>query len=116
MGKYKGKYIVAGSGINGWGASETDYAVADSPLGPYTEMKRMSEKATWGSQISNFFYIKETDSLVAVCDRLSMFKETKDLDQCGYIWLPISLNSETKEAKMNDAQQSNPATRRVPIP
>lgn len=109
IGKIKGKYIVAGSGITGWGASETDYAVADSPLGPYTEMKRMSEKLTWGSQVSNFFYIKETDSLVAVCDRLSMLKDTHDLDKCGYLWVPVSIDVETKEAKMNYDQQSIPA-------
>ena len=109
MGKYKGKYIVAGSGVSGWGATDTDYAVADAPLGNYTEMKRMSKDLTWGSQISNFFYVKESDALVAVCDRFSMFKETKDLDKCGYLWMPISLNSETNEATMNYELQSNPA-------
>ena len=76
-------------------------------------MKRMSKNLTWGSQISNFFYIKETDSLVAVCDRFGM---SKDLDKCGYLWLPVSLNLDTKEATMNYDQQSNPAMPQPPQP
>ena len=32
--KYKGKYIVAGSGVLGWNPTDTTYAVADAPLGP----------------------------------------------------------------------------------
>ena len=63
--KYKGRYIVAGSGVCGWGGSETFCAVADSPLGPYSEKKQMSEKRTWGSQISNFIYIRESDTVMA---------------------------------------------------
>jgi len=36
--RYKGKYIAAGSGVEGWNPTDTSYAVADAPLGPYREM------------------------------------------------------------------------------
>ena len=34
-------YIAAGSGVEGWNPTDTSYAVADAPLGPYREMGRM---------------------------------------------------------------------------
>jgi len=33
--KYKGKYIVAASGVAGWGGTANDFAVALSPAGPW---------------------------------------------------------------------------------
>ena len=44
---YKGKYIAAGSGVEGWNPTDTSDAIADAPLGPYREMGRMSEQRTW---------------------------------------------------------------------
>jgi len=107
--KYKGKYIVAGSGVCGWGGSETGYAVADSPLGPYSEGKQMSEKSTWGSQISNFIYIRESDTVMALCDQWwAGPKGGQDLDGSRYLFLPVSLNAHTNEAKLEYKAKWNP--------
>jgi len=109
MAKYRGKYIVAGSGVCGWGASETDCAIADHPLGAYSERKRMSEKKTWGSQISNFIYIKESDTLMALCDQWwAGQKGNRDLEASRYVWLPVSFDPATGEAKLEYKDKWNP--------
>jgi hypothetical protein len=102
MARYKGKYIVAGSGVMGWNPTETSYAVADHPLGPYTKPSQMSEKWTWNSQISNFLYVPESDCLIALCDQWWMGPAGRnDLDQSRYLWVPIKLDAANKVAKMN---------------
>ncbi len=101
MAKYKGKYIVAGSGVMGWNPTETTYAVADAPLGPYSPPRQMSEKWTWNSQISNFLYVPETDTLVALCDQWWMGPAGRnDLDQSRYLWIPVTFNPATHRAQM----------------
>ena len=90
---YKGKYIVAGSGVTGWNPNDTTYAIADSPLGPYSLPKRLGNWGTWGSQISNFLYVAETDSLIALCDQWWAGPAGRnDLDQSRYLWLPVACN------------------------
>ena len=107
--KYRGKYIVAGSGVRGWGATETHCAIADSPLGTYSKRSRMSEQNTWGSQISNFIYIKESDTLMALCDQWWAGQNgRRNLDASRYLWLPVSFNPETGEAKLEYKEQWNP--------
>jgi arylsulfatase A-like enzyme len=107
--KCKGKYIVAGSGVCGWGISPTTYAVASSPLGPYSEPKVMSDKDTWGSQISNFIYIRETDTVMALCDQWwSGQNPRSDLEASRYLWLPIMFDPETGNAKMEYSEKWNP--------
>ena len=97
--KYKGKYIVAGSGVRGWNATETHYAVADSPLGPYSAKKQMSEQKTWNSQIRHFVYLAESDLVFAMCDSW-WIPDKKDLNASRYLWLPITFDPKTNTAKM----------------
>ncbi|MBN2294155.1 MAG: family 43 glycosylhydrolase, partial [Pirellulales bacterium] len=110
--KYKGKYIVAGSGVVGANNSETCYAVADSPLGSYKEMGRMSEQKTWNSQISNFVYIKESDKVFAICDQWFVGPHGVDrnmpADRSRQLWLPIDFNPETGVAKMLHVEKWDP--------
>jgi hypothetical protein len=109
MAKYKGKYIVAGSGVMGWNPTETTYAVADGPLGRYSAPRQMSEKWTWNSQISNFLYVGETDTLIALCDQWWMGPAGRnDLDQSRYLWIPVSLNPSSGEAQMTFNRQWDP--------
>ena len=99
--KYNGKYIVAGSGVNGWNHSDTTYAVADSPMGPYSAPARLGEKNSWGAQISNFLLIEETNTLVALFDQWWAGPAgKKDLDQSRYLLLPVELNPATGTATM----------------
>jgi hypothetical protein len=100
--KYKGKYIVAGSGVQGWNPTDTTYAVADTPLGKYSPPRRLGNPGTWGSQISNFLYITETDGLVALCDQWWAGPAGRnDLDQSRYVWVPVVLDPKTRQAKGN---------------
>jgi hypothetical protein len=108
--KYRGKYIVAGSGVHGWNPTETAYAVASSPLGPYSEKKTMSEEKTWGSQVSNFLYIKESDTVMAMCDSW-WNPDRKDLNKSRYLWLPVSFDPETGTAAMVYRDQWKPFDR-----
>ena len=88
-----------GSGVRGWNASETHYAVADSPLGPYGAKKQMSEQNTWNSQIRDFVYVAESDLVFAMCDAW-WIPDKQDLNASRYLWLPIDFDPETNTAKM----------------
>lgn len=105
--KYRGKYIVAASGVNGWGASETDYAVADSPMGPYGQVRQMSQSNTWSSRFSNFVYVNESNKLFALCDAW-WNPNPSDLDESRYFWLPVAFNANTETAVMEYRAQWNP--------
>ena len=110
MGKYKGKYIVAGSGVRGWAGTETDFAIAESPLGPYSKKQRASEQNTWGSQISNFLYIKESDTLMALCDQWWAGNNDgqRDLEASRYLWLPFAFDPAQGTGKLEYKKQWNP--------
>ena len=112
MAKYKGKYIVAGSGVMGWNPTATSYAVADTPLGHYSAPRQMSQKWTWNSQISNFLCLSESDSLIALCDQWWMGPAGRnDLDQSRYLWIPVSFKPATGEAQMTYLRQWDPFVR-----
>jgi beta-galactosidase len=97
--KHMGKYIVAGSGVRGWAATDTHYAVASSPMGPYGPKKRMSEEKTWGSQITDFVFVRESGRLFAMCD--SWWNPDKeDLDRSRYLWFPVEFDPSTEMARM----------------
>jgi hypothetical protein len=100
--KYRGKYIVAGSGVQGWNPTDTTYAMADTPLGKYSPPRRLGNPGTWGSQISNFLYIAETDGLVALCDQWWAGPAGRnDLEQSRYVWVPVVIDPKTRQAKGN---------------
>lgn len=107
MAKYKGKYIIAGSGVHGWNPTETRYVVADSPLGPYSKPAVMTEQKTWGGQITSFLYIKESDTVMAMCDQWWTPDKT-DLNKSRYLWLPVDLNPKTGAVKMKYHEKWNP--------
>jgi len=108
--KYRGKYIVAGSGVQGWKGTDTLYGVADSPLGPYTQKKQMSEKWTWDSQITDFVYVAESDLVFAMCDSW-WNPDGKDLNKSRYLWLPVTLDPTTNTAGMLYREQWKPFER-----
>ncbi|MHC4647837.1 MAG: family 43 glycosylhydrolase [Planctomycetota bacterium] len=108
--KYRGKYIVAGSGVQGWEGTQTHYAVADSPLGPYTEKRQMSEKRTWDSQITDFVYVTESDVVFAMCDSW-WNPDSKDLNRSTYLWLPVVFDPAAQTARMLYKEQWKPFER-----
>ena len=105
--RYKGKYIAVGSGVHGWDSSETVYAVADAPLGPYHGPKVMSENKTWDSQVTDLIYLKESDTVMALCDQWWVPDKT-DLNRSRYLFLPLLFNSETRTARMVYRDSWNP--------
>jgi len=107
MAKYRGKYIVAGSGVRGWSGTDTHYAVAECPLGPYSEKKLMSKKRTWDSQITDFVYISESNTLFAMCDAW-WNPDRADLNKSRYFWLPVTLQPEQNYAQMYYLSEFNP--------
>ena len=100
--RYMGKYIAAGSGVEGWNPTDTSYAVADAALGPYREMGRMSENRTWNSQISNFVSVAESGKVFAMCDQWfrGPMGERVPIDESSQLWLPLSFDPATGMAKM----------------
>ena len=116
--KYRGKYIVAGSGVRGWNPTDTSYAVADAPLGPYKEMGLMSENLTWNSQISNFLYIKESDKAMAMCDQWFTGPKGSDSkmsrDRTRQLWLPVAFDPRTSIARMVHTAQWDPFAEAAP--
>jgi len=111
--RYKGKYIVAGSGVQGWNPTDTTYAVADKPLGKYSAPRRLGNPGTWGSQISNFLYVAETDGLVALCDQWwAGAAGRNDLEQSRYVWVPVVLDPKTGQAKGNYRWKFDPFLRK----
>jgi hypothetical protein len=108
--RYRGKYIAAGSGVEGWNPTDTSYAVADAPLGPYREMGRMSEQRTWNGQISNFVYIPESDTVLAMCDQ--WFRgpggARVEIDQSLQLWMPVRFDPATGVAKMQFIKEWKP--------
>lgn len=116
MAKSNGKYIVAGSGVNGWNHSDTTCAIADSPMGPYSAPARLGEKNSRGAQISNFFQIRETNTLVALFDQWWAGPAGKqDLDQSRYLLLPVELDPSTGTATMDYKQEWYPFGKNAPV-
>ena len=105
--RYKGKCIIAASGVQGWNPTETTYVLADSPLGPYSKPGVMTEKKTWGGQITSFLYIRESDTLMAMCDQWWTPDKT-DLNKSRYLWLPVRLSVKNGIAKMEYHKSWNP--------
>ena len=105
--RYKGKTIAAGSGVEGWNPTDTSYAVADAPLGPYREMGRMSEHRTWNSQISNFVYAAESDRVFAMCDQWFRGPQGQrvPIDESCQLWLPVLFDPATGVAKGLNVEQ-----------
>ncbi|RPJ19309.1 MAG: hypothetical protein EHM35_20815 [Planctomycetaceae bacterium] len=108
--RYRGKYIVAGSGVEGLKPTDTTYAVADSPLGPYTYKGLMSQQKTWRSQISSFFYLSESDQLIALCEQWLIGPDGKRVpaELSSQLWLPVTFDPDTGIAQMQHVEQWDP--------
>ncbi|MEO2019657.1 MAG: family 43 glycosylhydrolase [Fuerstiella sp.] len=111
MTKYKGKYIAVGSGVHGWAGSETVCAVAESPLGTWTQRKNISENSTWNSQVTDLFYLKESDTVVALCDQW-WIPDKSDINKSRYLFLPLHLDPETGNPKMTFRETWSPFSQR----
>ena len=111
LSKYKGKYIVAASGVEGWGGTVNDYAVADKPLGPWSAPKTLTGKNSWGGQLTSMLYIQESDTLLAMFDLWWVARDehhtarpkpsATDLNDSRYLWLPVAFDPATGAATVS---------------
>jgi beta-xylosidase len=89
--KHGGKYFVITSGCTGWKPNAAEYAVAPSPLGPWTvkgnPMVGAGAETTFDSQ-STFVLPapgKKAGSFIFLADRWN----EKRLEDSRYVWLPF---------------------------
>jgi len=109
--RYKDKYIFAGSGVAGLNPTDTTYAVADTPLGPYMVKGLMSEKKTWRSQLSSFAVISETNTLLALCEQwlIGPDGQPAPAEKSTQLWLPVSFDPNTGTARMRYVREWDPS-------
>jgi hypothetical protein len=99
--KYHGKWIVGGSEVNGWNNTPSHYSTSNSPLGTYTVVQNLIDPTqptandpghTFEGQISSFFYIKQSDTLMAMIDQWDWSSGTFNAETSKYLWVPVNLN------------------------
>ncbi len=108
MFKYEDKYYLITSGCTGWAANQARYAVADSPLGPWTNMGDpcIGDKShtTFDTQSTCVIPVDEAKgAFIYMGDRWYNPDNGKDLSDSRYVWLPIEFGTDNtiaiREAK-----------------
>jgi len=67
----------------------------------------MSEQRTWGSQITSLFVVRESGTLVAMCDQW-FTPDRGDLNTARYLWLPVEVDPAARTARMVVRERWNP--------
>lgn len=99
MARLGDRYLVAASGVHGWRPTETQYALAASPLGPYGEPRVMSREKTWSSQITDLVTTGMPGRLMAMCDQWYI-PDPHNLNRSRYMWLPVEFDAGGDTARM----------------
>ena len=105
---FKGKYILATSGVDGFGATETTIAVADSPLGPFSDKQIISQNKSWDSQLTDMIVVPEHDYVLVMFDQW-LTPDPDDIDKSRYLWLPMTFDPETGKATLHYREAWNPS-------
>lgn len=104
---YKGKYVVAGSAVQGWGLSPTSIAYADHPLGPYSKKEIIQTQDSWQGQLTDLIYIPEADYILSVFDQW-FYPDKNDIDKSRYVFLPLFIDLKTGKANIDYRKEWNP--------
>jgi len=93
--KSGGHYYLITSGCTGWDPNPAEYALANSPLGPWKVMGSPCTGSgvpmTFGSQSTFVFpVIGMRDAFIFMADRW----QKEDLGASRYVWLPVRFNGE----------------------
>ena len=104
MFKYDGKYYLMTSGCTGWRPNAAKYAVADTPLGPWTDMGDPcvgdTNKTTFNTQSTCIFPVDaEKGKFIYMGDRWSSTEvsgTSGDLRDSRYVWLPVEFDQNGK--------------------
>jgi hypothetical protein len=67
----------------------------------------MSEQRTWCAQITSLFAVRESGTLVAMCDRW-FFPDRGDLNKSRYLGLPVEVDPAAQTAQMTFRERWNP--------
>ncbi len=105
---FKGKYVLATSGVDGFGPTETTIMVADSPVGPFRRKQIVSKERSWHSQITDMIAVPEADYIMVMYDQWFV-PDPKNIDRSRYLWLPMTFDAETEEAKLHYLEEWDPA-------
>ena len=106
MFKYQGKYYLITSGCTGWAPNQARYAVADSPLGPWTNMGNPcvgdTSNNTFETQSTCVIPVDaENGKFIYMGDRWYNPDNGKDLSDSRYVWLPIEFGANNTIAIKN---------------
>lgn len=99
MFKYKDKYYVVTSGCTGWSPNQGKYAVADHPMGPWTEIgdpcTDWGWETTYDTQSTCVFPVDaENGKYIYMGDRWN----AGDLSESRYVWVPVEFQPDNKIA------------------
>lgn len=87
---YRDKYYLMNSGCTAWSPNPARYAVADHPLGPWTEMgdpcTEEGRETTYGTQSTCIIVVDEEKG---ICIYMGDRWREEDLGKSGYVWLPL---------------------------
>jgi hypothetical protein len=94
--KHGGKYYLIASGCTAWAPNAARSAVADHPLGPWTELGNPclgeDAAATFHSQSTYVLPVAGSDKFIFMADRWKQW----DLPDSRYIWLPVEFAADGK--------------------
>jgi hypothetical protein len=68
-------------------------------LGAWKSQGHISEKKTWSSQVTDLIYLKESDTVMALCDQW-WTPDKNDINKSHYLFLPLYLDPNTGKMKM----------------
>ena len=99
MFKYRDKYYMVNSGCTGWSPNPAKYAVADHPMGPWTDMgdpcTDWESDTTYHTQSTCVFPVDaENGKYIYMGDRWN----AGDLSESRYVWLPVEFQPDNRIA------------------
>ncbi|WP_068651736.1 discoidin domain-containing protein [Paenibacillus antarcticus] len=108
MFKLNNKYYLVSSGQSGWAPNAASYAIADSPLGPFTTI----ENPAVGENANTTFFSQSTHVL-PIAGKQGKFIFMGDrwnennLQDSRYVWLPMEFNKDRFTFKWSDEWNLN---------
>jgi len=113
--KRNGKYYLIASGCTGWAPNAARAAVADSPMGPWTELGNPWEgteaETSFNSQSTYVLPVQGlNDTFIFMADRWN----SKNLPDSRYIWLPLRFDAEGKPNIQWEDKWSLPTSKVAP--
>jgi hypothetical protein len=107
MTKLGGRYLVAASGVDGWNGTDTTYATAPAPLGPYREQRLLAPSRGWKAQLTDICRLPHGQGALAMFDQW-WSPDPKNLDASRYLWLPLAYRSSDDTAIVTHVSQWTP--------